>query len=117
MAYDAVSYDSTETVIELAPEVEVLIKARELIERGWCKGRLSVTLPEGQVNYCSIGAIEKASGMRDQPYPPHPEILSNYINAINKLSVVMGDKNIGAFNDSHTKEEVLEAFDKAIKGR
>lgn len=94
---------------------KVLIGARKLLaEKGWCQGAYARDL-KGQpvwefvgskapVAYCALGAIiESAGGAGEE--------------ARNVFSSVIDNNGLPAWNDhpSRTKEEVLTAFDQAIK--
>ena len=111
--------------------LEVLKKARGLIETRWVKGALmrrpgylqhrDENNPQ-EYGYCAIGAIGKAQGM-DWEDPRYD--LARWNLDMNDLLALMGfasvnglanaDK-IASWNDdpNRTKEEVLAAFDAAI---
>lgn len=88
-----------------AQTIAKLIAARGLIEQGWIKGRAKrkVGLIHRHYSYCIIGALyESDSGPGD--------------SAHHALYDVVGPIGIVTFNDqpSTTKQDVLNAFDKAI---
>lgn len=120
MAFDNIE----ETKIEIPVEVKILIKARELISKGWCQHSLKLNNSKlGGYNYCSLGAIIEASG---EGYFCLWENRPNASAALERLHrAKFGDgtiyihtkaSDIVSFNDSDlvTKQEVLDAFDKAI---
>lgn len=87
---------------------QILIEARALLTPAtWIQGELDTGM-----QFCSIGAIERAAGM-DISYPTvvalqlaiKPKTKQGFANAV------------GAWNDEpgRTLEEVHEAFDKAIE--
>jgi hypothetical protein len=95
---------------------ELLIKARALVERGWCRGKLAVDANGEEVDVASeqavawdaIGAIrllEISMGHR-----PASE-------ALRRLTIAVGPiwKWVGAFNDDQESVyPILAAFDRAI---
>lgn len=58
---------------------------------------------EGAVCFCSWGALSRAQG----------HFVDSNSSVLNTLSIAMGD-SVANFNDTHTHEEVLAAWDKAI---
>jgi hypothetical protein len=89
-----------------------LTEARSLIERGWVRHHYAVdargegvhpTDPSA-VAFCAVGALDATIGVGSDAY----------LEAIGALSAATRD-GIVAFNDTHTKEEVLGVFDKAIE--
>ena len=105
------------------PVTGVLIDARKLIEQGWVKGTY-----ERDGRYCMIGALSTVvwgnpcpyrpvwAGRLPDPYHPDYPTLQVYNAARERLEDVVGQP-IGGWNDlwSRTKDEVLEAFRKAIE--
>lgn len=86
----------------------ILSQARNLIAQpyAWTKGAYSkphIRAPHGAA-YCSVGALEHIAG---------PMYLGPALRAKEVLSAAMGG-SVVEFNDSHTKAEVLAAFDRAI---
>lgn len=101
--------------------------ARSYIERGWCKGFMEDD-SSGQVNYCSIGAIRKATGAAEYQgsLDQNTRSVTLFWDAVDRLCNVVdkqshcdwqnADEAITKWNDqkSRTKAQVLAAFDKAI---
>jgi len=97
---------------------EVLVKARELVEKGWTKGAMARNKYRHRVQFdslcavkfCAIGAISRSA--KDRPSDQEKLDISarKAIRKINELD------SISVFNDSDdtTKADVLAAFDKAI---
>lgn len=93
---------------------KVLIKAKKLIEIGWCRGTYAKR-HHGKDHYCATGAIQEAALLTKR---------LNCISAAQKaLCDVLGEKGnphiygsyIAVFNDdAKSKHEVLAVFDKAI---
>lgn len=86
---------------------QTLIAARELIEKGWCKGALKRELKSGP-KYCMIGALEWSTSNLDTCFESK-DILASIING-------ESDRSIVEWNDAkeRRKTHVLEAFDRAI---
>ena len=103
--------------VELNETTMVLIKARELLEKGWCKGALRI----GD-SYCMSGAIWYAGG--GTAGLDNPELHDRLIPTYGLVWVAIGAKtahgiprhSIPYWNDqlSRTKEDVLLVMDKAI---
>lgn len=111
--------------ISLPSQQEVLLRAYELIESGWCKGRYHLT-PEEQNRksqygfvvdynntnvdrYCLVGAIRQA--VYDVGYQ------GNIALIIERIRVASGLKEqVSTWNDQpqRTKSEVLSVIDRAI---
>jgi hypothetical protein len=93
---------------------ELLIRARSLLKRGWCRGTAAQTsfgLPVSlysrwAVAWCASGALKAArTGTSDL----------DYRRASIRLIAAIGGVNIADFNDrQETVEPVLAAFDRAI---
>ena len=83
---------------------DVLIEARALIEKGWCQFR-SFTIDGIITSFCSSGAIRFA-GERFLN-----SLVFERFRLANNMSSVIPDWND---HPSRTKQEVLDAFDKAI---
>lgn len=92
---------------------QILTEARELIRAGWTQGDYT-SIEDGKVCYCAVGAVRKAAGLLGGG-----ELFDNpsYDGAINRLHRVVGG-SIPYWNDVYgrTREEVVEAFDRAIAG-
>jgi hypothetical protein len=95
----------------------VLIEARNLVEEGWCRRSFMRRDDQGNVRYCIVGAIDAAcrDGLDD-------ELSYLRAHAVNRMVEAAGTRNrgevgISIWNDSwrRTKEEVLQAFDRAIE--
>lgn len=85
---------------------EILVEAKRLLEeKGWCQG---VFQDEGS-RYCSVEAVCQAMTLPDHETSADEGLII--------LASVIGNTAIDEWNDdpSRTKEEVLTAFDKAIK--
>jgi hypothetical protein len=104
----------TETTDDKA--TALLIRARGLLERGWCRGTLArnflgFTVPAystSATRWCASGALTVAA-MTDS------DLVRRH--ARNRLVAVIGGGLLGHFNDSQeTVEPILAAFDKAIAG-
>jgi hypothetical protein len=97
--------------------LDILMEARPWIDKGWCQQWLSVdargracdTLGGKAVAWCAIGAVTKVT---DWPAAGN-EALRYLAQAIGKGDAT---NDIGIWNDDpdRTKEEVLEAYDRAI---
>jgi hypothetical protein len=93
--------------------VEVLKRAKERIERGWCRGQFAVNahnepvseLSQEACRWCTSGAFYAVCNDMDE---------RNMARDV--FRKVIDDENITRWNDSpgRTKREVLAAFDKAI---
>lgn len=101
---------------------EILTKARELLsdEKRWTQGYYALNEYNAQreaedtdaVCFCSLGALAKVAGRSTGAcYDNNGPDVDYLVKAVGGLSPV----NIVNFNDSHDHEEVLAAFDKAIK--
>jgi len=94
-----------------AAVVKVLTDARRYVANGWTQnadardkdGWRASPHSDAAVCFCSSGAITRANG----PYEANQK-------ARRVLSLVVGG-HIPTFNDTHTHEEVLAAFDLAIE--
>lgn len=97
---------------------KILQYARNLIEKGWCKGwfaktrggRCTRTNAADACKFCAVGAIDRA---RDDVAPNMIKWDVERV-ARQQLSRVMGTTDISKYNDSHTKRTVLKKFDEAI---
>lgn len=90
--------------------IEVLIAARKLIEqpKDWAQGT-KVNL--SGVPTCASVAMDLASRNQGTDRPNYDR-WSDACNAFQ--TAIDGEANIPAWNDSHTHQEVLDAFDRAI---
>lgn len=90
---------------------KILVGAKKLLENGWCQKHLNVIDENGNMSYCSIGAIHSAANnialLRSQDRQ----------RAYDSLRISIENYYIDNWNDhpDRTKEEVLAAFDKAIE--
>ena len=91
---------------------ETLLKAKGLIStpRSWCQHNFAVRA-NGQdtsaydaeaVAWCALGAISKVRSNMDTPVDTY-------------LAMAASPMSVSVFNDSHTHEEVLAMFDRAIE--
>lgn len=97
---------------------QILQEARNLIAAGWTKGTFArnadgQAVPNDSKSaqcFCTIGAIRRVADHGSEPLGP-------YLEAVVAVRQAAGTRNIPSWNDNsnRTKEEVLEAFDKAIK--
>jgi hypothetical protein len=104
----------------------LLIDAKKIVQNGWCQRAFELPdysstftwgsswdtgLPIGKWSkylYCPIGAMTKAS--KNKSYPDAHDAIKCFVEA-NEI------KSIMCWNDDpdRTKEQVLDAFDKAIE--
>lgn len=99
---------------------DFLIEAKKLIEdpakwtTGWfakdIEGKHVSSVSVQAVCFCSLGAIECASGVELEDVPSN----SFYEYASEALAEAMAE-DVDDFNDSHTHAEVMEKWDEAIK--
>lgn len=95
-------------------DVEVLIKARDGISKSWCQG----TMRMGE-RHCAAGWIEAVAGKDRMEHICqnrlvgliHPLPLQG-INFAFPYSIAA--QNVMYFNDTHSRESVIELFDVAI---
>lgn len=103
--------------------LQILIEGRELISdpKRWTQGQTALdasmqcVFPNSQkaVCWCSLGALAKVIDVDSS------ELLADHVNAHDarhELSNAMGER-VWAFNDRHTHEQVLAAWDQAIADR
>ena len=93
----------------------LLIRARNFIQRGWCRDAIARDADGNQlvdarsaeaVAWCSIGALEATGAECFDP---------SFIPALRRLEVAMRTECIARFNDHQmTVDPVLAAFDRAI---
>lgn len=93
---------------------EHLGAARDEIDKGWTRG----TLQDHLGNVCAVGAISRVAAQAN------PQGLDAFVEtcaagnaaaaALDKVVQELGGNTIMEFNDTSTKEDVLNAFDKAI---
>lgn len=102
---------------------EILIKAKSLIDtpQKWTQGeyaksekgrRVQPTSPRATC-FCSVGAVLRATGSKDEFF----WMIDNEQReeAIDILSEAMNVEHVPLFNDTHTHAEVMAAWDEAIK--
>jgi hypothetical protein len=94
------------------PTTALLVRARSLLERGWCRKVLARNADGNRVEptsiravaWCMYGAVDAAVGA---PVYTHP--------AFDRLRAAIGGEDIGGFNNrQETVEPILAAFDRAI---
>lgn len=93
---------------------EVLIKAKELISspESWTQNVYKTATDSGKVCYCALGAISEVAKVE--------VFSSNLTPAANLLKSVVkdqlgSDESFAVYNDSHTHEDVMAVFDRAIE--
>lgn len=101
-------------VVQVDEATALLIRARTLVARGWCRGALArsrlgrpVNIFSGRaVKWCASGGLQAARlGTSDLEYR----------RAVYRLSDAIGDEAVHEFNDrQETVEPILAAFDRAI---
>lgn len=96
--------------------IDILKRARALVERGWCQGTYSrdergvASLSKSQdCSWCSVGALDTAAGSDSD----------KYLAAYDELATAItpgGDVGVVKWNDApgRTQAEVLAMFDRAI---
>jgi hypothetical protein len=89
----------------LAEDTKLLIAARELVERGWCKG----IVPGG---VCADFALSHSYRWHRDGDPLALD------KAMDRLQRAIGPVRVPVWNDrpERTKEDVLAAYDRAIAG-
>jgi hypothetical protein len=150
MAYDATNFDIPSMGVkhehqEILPsvhvpqEVQLLMKVRELITKGWCQCSLVKRMGDGNVSYCAMGAFQEAAShfdyecnkqkaiikLHNAMYPKH---WWDFLNPFAKRHVTLEEANesfrmslvhldIMDYNDrdGRSKEDILSVIDKAIK--
>lgn len=92
---------------------QVLTRARKLIEKGWTRKALARNKYRHEVQvdspsackFCAIGAVARVTGFDAEAYRP----------ALYALSSVINFSGLATFNDTHTKQAVLDLYSKAIE--
>lgn len=102
--------------------VQVLRKARALVVKGWTRKayardkwrhRVDINSPRATC-FCGDGAVRKVTGLVDISRGPFNKPTPIYSRVRAALDGAIGGL-FPEFNDSHTKDDVVAAFDKAIK--
>lgn len=101
---------------------EVLTEARELLARGFTqgamardvRGRVCDPLDVNANCFCTLGALIRATALDYPVHEPARVHLRKTIGLSTGVNHAEGT-DTGTWNDSHTQEEVLAAFDKAIQ--
>jgi hypothetical protein len=100
-----------------------LIEARRLIHNGWnqktfardSRGHMCDWGSELARSFCSIGAIYKATDWRNTQ---DTSLCMDVMNIVAEQMPLgynsVPAEHIARYNDRHTKEEVLDAFDRSI---
>lgn len=102
---------------------QLLIDARAVIEdeANWTQGDTSrnaegnyVTVDSAfAVSFCAYGAVCKAGGYSSFEFDVPAHIQEAHDALVRAAGI--SDRGVGNFNDTHTHEEVLAVFDKAIE--
>lgn len=87
--------------------LEVLKKAREKINNGWCQG--DYVNEEGCV--CTVGAVELTIGRESILFYPTLDFLTKFLPKYSDCVIYYND------HPSTTKEDILALFDKAIAAK
>lgn len=89
-----------------------LMKARDILEKGWCQGRLEI----GD-KHCIAGAIRLAMGIPVDNSLSRSSRCDEYWVVSNAVASAIGWNDVVSFNDERdrTHAEVLEAMDRAIQ--
>jgi hypothetical protein len=95
---------------------QLLTKARALIKKGHCKyhyatndeGREVMASAPDATHFCMLGAMRRICYDNNIE---HPEWIGFVYQRFNKVHPNCG---VSGWNDTHTKEEVLETLDKMI---
>jgi len=112
MPLDITNWPSSTTETDEA--TALLIRARALVARGWCRGAAArnrfgfrvCPLSSGAVAWCASGALEAAALVVSDLDRRHAWV---------RLRSAIGGASIHAFNDTQeTVEPILAAFDRAI---
>jgi len=101
-------YDGTKL-----PITNILINARNRLEKGWCQGHFELVSEDGNsVEYCIYGAVNSASSIMDT----NDQAIDIANKAVKTIQFILNEEEIDKWNDTpgRTKEEVLEMMDKAI---
>lgn len=93
----------------------IISRAKTLIEKGWCQGKLAKDsngnsvdhLSEFAESFCLIGALARASH-EQKGYSIYQELCFKIFNKINKDFA-------GRWNDTHSKDDVLNLLDSLYK--
>lgn len=117
MPLDATNYRPEPT----DPTLRTLIRAREILEKGWCKaalakdarGRAVKPSDPAAVSWCLAGAAFRAA-LKERS----PTYAAATLEIIDALPACAGE-SIGIFNDQYdtTKDDVLRILDRAISCR
>ena len=88
---------------------EILTKARDLLEQGWCQGVEWIHNKNGGFSCCILGALQEAEGNHDTRF----DVYDFVYGALSRLHY---EKDIADFNDApgRTQAEVLKVMDDAI---
>jgi hypothetical protein len=101
------------------PAQKALLKARSLIENGWCQGQFAINTETG-TQYCILGAIQmtvNGDPLKNAEYSASPRkwSLENYMRVALQRAT-NSNRHLEQWNDmrSRRKSHVLAAFDVAI---
>lgn len=93
---------------------EHLAAARDEIEKGWTTG----TLEDQAGNVCAVGALNRVA--KEQQTGKLDDFVglcnagTGAAKALRMMAQEFGSGSIMGYNDTHTKQDVLNWFDKAV---
>lgn len=95
--------------------LETLVQAKALIAdpKRWIKNDYEELDGNGDRCFCSIGAIAYAANL--DYGPAHQCEASRLLRAVVAPETGFADRDFACYNDEHTHDEVMTAFDKAIE--
>lgn len=96
---------------------QLINKAIEILNRGWCvnaqardnNGEAICATDHDAVQWCLVGAIYRAERELNYPYNDQKRA------ALASMLKAKTDDNIGLYNDTHTKEEVIQLLQKVMQ--
>lgn len=93
---------------------QALVKARKLVQAGWCKGDFSMFI-RGKQHFCALGAIRKAAS-DGYSLKIIPECENALVGVLKERRSCYPYTNIAGYNDAPgtRKAQVISLFNKAI---